>query len=585
MFLRLLKLFAIQNAMIRLSITVLKNMGSLSNIIILLAAGVLIVPLAERIKLGAIPGFLIAGVIIGPSVLGLISPNETIHHLSEFGVVFLLFVIGMELNPRQLWGMRHWVFGLGSLQIIYCGLAIGAILYWGLAFLGNPISTNAAIILGPTLALSSTAFVMPMLISKRALSKPYGQASFSILLMQDLAVVPLLALLSFLATPDADPGIEMLWAILEGFAILALVIVASRLFLQSALNHIAASNNSEMFTATTLLLVISMAAITEHIGLSMEMGAFLAGLLVADCRYKHQIMAEIHPFRGILLGLFFISMGLTLQLSVLVEKPLIIALGVITLLAVNFSLIYPLARLFKLDNFQALSTAFLLSQSGEFALVIFASALNNQLISSGLYQILVMTVFCTLVLTPLLAKIALELANKQNVEHAELPHGEHDNIILAGFGRVGERIGSMLSELNLQYIAVDSDVSIVKRASEDGLPVFYGDVRKPDIFRSLDITNDSTIIITINDFHAAEELVALLKAKVPRANVLVRGHNAKQCQNLIAMGADETVSENLQASLELTRLAFEYNGISADDYRETIRSFKSRYYEDIQQPE
>ena len=300
-------------------------MNSLSDIIIILAAGVIIVPLAERIKLGAIPGFLLVGLMLGPSALNLIQASETIHHLSEFGIVFLLFMIGMELNPHQLWGMRHWVFGLGSLQILICGLALGLLCYFGLPMLGQNINVNTALVLGPTLALSSTAFVMPMLIAKRALSQPYGQASFSILLMQDLAVVPILAMLSFIATPDVKPGINMLWAIAEGLAILIAVIFCSRLFLQTALNHIAASGNSEIFTATTLLLVISMAALTQSIGLSMEMGAFLAGLLVADCQYRHQITAEIQPFRGILLGLFFIAMGLTLDFRTFADEPVLIA--------------------------------------------------------------------------------------------------------------------------------------------------------------------------------------------------------------------------------------------------------------------
>ena len=556
-------------------------MNSLSTVIIILAAGVLIVPLAERIKLGAIPGFLLTGIIVGPSVFGLVEMSETIKHLSEFGVVFLLFVIGMELNPRQLWGMRHWVFGLGSLQIIYCGVAISALLFWGLPYLGTDISINAAIILGPTLALSSTAFVMPMLISRRALSKPYGQASFSILLMQDLSVVPLLALLSFFSTPDVKPGLDMLWAVLEGFGVLVIAIICSRLFLQNALKHVADSKNSEIFTATTLLLVISMAALTEYIGLSMEMGAFLAGLLVADSQYKHQIMAEIHPFRGILLGLFFISMGLTLDITTFLTAPVTIILGVISLLVINFSLIFPLAKLFKLETNQALATAFLLAQSGEFALVIFASALQHKLFGIDLYQQLVLIVFCTLLLTPLLAKIALYFSAKQAHIHADLPNGEHDNIILAGFGRVGERIGNILNNHGLQYIAVDSDVNIVKTASESGLPVFYGDVRKKDIFTCLDITNDSTVIITINDFHAAEELVSLLKSKVPRAYILVRGHNASQCQNLLAMGADDVVSENLQASLELAKLAFQNSNIKEEDYSETIEDFKKEYYDGI----
>jgi len=556
-------------------------MESITDIIILLTAGVLIVPIAERLRLGAIPGFLIAGTLIGPSVFGLIEQSSTIHHLSEFGVVFLLFMIGMELNPKQLWGMRHWVFGLGSLQIMIAGVLIGLLLYYLLPLLGLNISANAAIVLGPTLALSSTAFVMPMLISKRAMSKPYGQAAFSILLMQDLAVVPILALLSFMATPEVAPGLNMLWAILEGFAILVVVIFASRLFLQTTLNHIAASKNTEIFTATTLLLVISMAAMTKSIGLSMEMGAFLAGLLVADCQYRHQITAEIQPFRGILLGLFFISMGLTVDLSVLAQEPLIILVSLLCILAIKFSVIYPLAKLFKLNHFQSLGTAVLLAQSGEFALVILASALKLELVNNALYQPFVLMVFLSLLITPALVKLAMHFANQQAVFINDQPHHEHDNIILAGFGRVGERIGNLLSDHGIRYMAVDNDVETVKAAATEGQPVFYGDVRKPEIFKSLEITNDSTIIITINDFHAAEELVALLKAKVPGAYVVVRGHNAKQCQNLLALGANDVVSENLHASLELSRLIFENRELSADEYEPSISQFKKRYYNNI----
>ena len=557
-------------------------MDSITDIIILLGAGVLIVPIAERLKLGAIPGFLITGILLGPSVFALLENNGAIHHLSEFGVIFLLFVIGMELNPRQLWGMRHWVFGLGSLQILYCGTAISALLYYGLPLAGISISSNAAIVLGPTLALSSTAFVMPMLIEKRALSHSYGQASFSILLMQDLAVVPILALLSFLAVPDVSPGLNMLVAIGEGFAILAVVIFISRTVLQTVLNHIAASKNTEIFTATVLLLVISMAALTKHIGLSMEMGAFLAGLLLADCSFRHQIMAEIHPFRGILLGLFFISMGLTIDINSFFASPWLILAGTLILLTLKFSLIYPLTRLFKLKHHQGLATSFLLSQSGEFALVIFAAISKYQMMDDSLYQQLVLVVFLSLLVTPLLAKISSHFAMQKESMASEIPSMQHNPIILAGFGRVGERIGNILNSLGLDYIALDNDVNIVKAASDQGKPVFYGDARKPEIFNSLHIEENTTVIITINDFHAAEELVSLLKAKAPKAMVLVRGHNAKQCQNLVAMGADNVVSENLQASLELARLVFEHAGIKEDNYRPIIKQYKADYYQKVQ---
>lgn len=300
--------------------------GYLADLIVLLIAAVAVVPVCQALKLGAIPGFLLAGLIVGPSGLELISNQVEISHLAEIGIAFLLFVIGIELKPSRLWKMKRMVFGLGSLQVLITGSTLAAI-----AFYIFGVSFKAAAIIGPALALSSTAFVLQLLSEQQALKSSFGRTSFSILLLQDLAVVPLLALVSLLEMPNLTVGDDIGLALAEAIIILLFVILSGRYFLHPILHQIAQTKIPEVFTASAILIVLGVSMIAEHIGLSMAMGAFIAGMLMSDSSYKHQVVAEIKPFRGLLLGLFFMSMGMSLDLILLLEKPLL-SLGLVVLL-------------------------------------------------------------------------------------------------------------------------------------------------------------------------------------------------------------------------------------------------------------
>ncbi|MCF7970679.1 MAG: monovalent cation:proton antiporter-2 (CPA2) family protein [Methylococcaceae bacterium] len=555
------------------------NPSYLIDIIILLSAAVITVPIFQAIRLGAVPGFLVAGLMVGSSGLGLISNINQISYLAEIGVVLLLFVIGIELKPARLWLMRRSVFGLGSLQILITGTAL-----CGISYLFLDIPLRAAILIGPALALSSTAFVLQLLTEQKAISSAYGRTSFAVLLMQDLAVVPLLALLPLLASENQNIGINIGLALIESLAVLSLVILIGRYFLHPILHRVALAKNPEVFTASALLIVLGAAVILEHIGLSMAMGAFLAGLLISDSSYKHQVMAEIQPFRGLLLGLFFMSMGMAFNLSLLLENPEYCFTMVGVLIAIKAVILFPLAYLFDLTVKKSLAVALILSQSGEFALVLFSLANKSKLLSDALFQQLLLLVLLSMLVTPLLAHIAQRLVKSKDaleVQNSEqIPEG-NTPIVLAGFGRVGHRIGEILSLSGYAYVALDSDAAIVKKEHANGFPVFYGDVRNPEVLKSIGAGHAKVIVATVNDPEATEKLVASLCAAYPDMKIFVRGHSLTQCRELRSLGADGAVSEYVEVSIELARMALNNVGVSKQEQERVLGGFRKKYYAEI----
>ncbi len=521
----------------------------LIDIAILLAAAVVAIPIFRALKLGVVPGFLVAGVVVGPSGFGLIDNVSEIGQLAELGVALLLFVIGIELKPSRLWLMRRLVFGLGTLQVVITGTLIGAGAYF---LLGTSVA--AAIVIGPALALSSTAFVIQLLAEQKSLYSGYGRASLSILLLQDVAVVPLLALVPLLAMPQQTIGADFAIVAIETIAILLLVIVGGRYLLQPILHLVARTGSSEAFTALTVLLVLAAALLTEHLGLSLAMGAFIAGLLIADSPFRHQISAEIHPFRGLLLGLFFMSMGMSLQASLLLEQPFVTIAAVCALIGFKFIVLWPLARAFRLRTKSAAAVALVLAQSGEFGLVLFAYAYQAELLETALFQQLLLVVVLSMLATPLLAIVARHLASAR--VQTSIPHAEaapKAPIVLAGFGRVGRRVGQLLASADIPFVAVDGNASLVMQDRENGHPVFFGDARRPDVLRAVGAADADLVIVTLNDFEAAEDIVAALHSAYPDVSILVRGRDAEQCRRLQNLGASLAVSENLEASLDLAR--------------------------------
>ena len=555
----------------------------LTDIVILLITAVIIVPVFQALRLGAVPGFLVAGVLVGSSGLRLIDNVSEISALAEIGVVLLLFVIGIELKPTRLWLMRRFVFGLGSLQLLLTGL-----LLTGLSYLFG-LSMRAAILIGPALALSSTAFVLQLLTEKKALNSSYGRTVFAVLLLQDLAVVPLLALIPLLAMPELSVGKEIGFALLESLFVLIVVIAGGRHFLHPILHRVALSDSPEIFTASAVLIVLGTALITEHIGLSMALGSFIAGLLISDSSYRHQVMAEIHPFRGLLLGLFFMSMGMSLNLSYFLTNPGISLSILGSLVFFKVMMLWPLAYVFGLNGKTALAVALILGQSGEFAMVLFALANEAKLLSESDYQQLLLVVLLSMLVTPALAIASQYLLNshidkdKETIENIEAM--VQAPIVIAGFGRVGNRIGDILSIMGQSFVALDLDAKRVEEERANGHPVFYGDVRHPEVLRAAGASNANIMLITINDPEACEQLLVSLHKSRPDMKIFVRGHDLKQCRRLKELGASEAVSESIEASLELARVTLAEIGITESDQNLVLSNFRHSYRLQIHEPE
>ena len=555
------------------------NIEYLTDIIILLAAAVIAVPLFQSLGLGAIPGFLIAGIVLGPSGLGYIENYDEIRHLAELGVVLLLFVIGIKINPSRLWKMKKLVLGLGSLQILITGSVITLIVH---LFLDS--SWKISLLIGSALALSSTAFVIQLLTERKVLFTAYGKTSVAVLLLQDLAVVPLLAYVSLIATPELTIVEDVFFALAEALVILVLIIVTARYVLNPLLNMLVRFGSPEIFTASALLLVLGSALAMESIGLSMAMGAFIAGLLIADSSYRHQINAEIQPFRGLLLGLFFMTMGMSLSLDRFLDNPLVFLAIVIALMTVKFLTLWPLSYLFGLKGKVSISVALLLAQGGEFALVLFALAKGKGLLDEVLFQQLLIVVLLSMLATPALEKLAFRIfsASRKNVTsiHDVDTMTEQDSrpVILVGFGRMGRRIGCIMELMKVPYVAIDSDVSIVEREHAEGKSVYFGDAQQPEVLRAAGVADALLVIVSIDDFEATERVVSSLHSAFPDVHVFVRGHDLIKCRDLKAHGAHFTVSETLEASAELAHAALLYIGAEDSNIKLALKSFRSEYY-------
>jgi len=555
------------------------NLAYLTDIIILLTAAVIAVPLSRVAGLGTVPGFLIAGVAVGPSALGLINNAAEIAHLAELGVVLLLFVIGIELKPSRLWLMRRMVFGLGALQVVVTGALISAAAY----FLFG-VEPRSAILIGPALALSSTAFVLQLLSEQKMLVSEYGRTSVAVLLFQDLAVVPLLALASLLTVADLTIEEDIGLALFEALIILVLIILGGRYLLQPILQRVARYGSPEIFTASAVLLVLGTAVLMAQIGLSMAMGAFVAGLLVADSEFRHQVVAEIQPFRGLLLGLFFMSMGMSLELEQFFAKPLVSVGLVLMMMLTKAALLWPLANLFGHKGGTGLAIALLLAQSGEFALVLFAVAFDAALLNEGLFQQLLVVVVLSMLATPPIAGLAYRLAAARRGEPVGEEFAEEDvasaSIVIVGFGRVGRRVGQILEMRDVSYVAVDNEAGVVKREHSAGRSVFYGDARQPDVLKSLGVGEAGLVIVTIDDFRVTEQVVSSLHRTFPKLDILARGDDLQRCQRLQVQGARLAVSENLEASIALAHAALEK--VTGDDAENdaAIDRFRKAYYSD-----
>lgn len=560
----------------------------LTQTLILLGAAVLIVPVFQFLRLGTVLGFLAAGMFIGPGGLGLITEVEQIRGLAELGVVFLLFIIGIELKPARLWLMRRQVFGMGSVQVAATGLVLS------LALMGWGLQAPVAVLLGLGLALSSTAFVLQILTERHELGTVHGRAAFAILLLQDLAVVPLLALVPVLASPEISLGGDIGLAVAESLGGVVAVILVGRYLLRPALHQVALHGSQEIFLATGLLLVLGTAVVIEHAGMSMAMGAFLAGLLIADSEFRHQIMADIQPFRAILLGLFFMSVGMVVDPGVLLEAPGRILLLLLGLIAIKATVLWAVARLFGVGPLASRRAALLLAQSGEFGFVLFGAALHAGLFDPTLYQQAILVVALSMVVTPLLAarvgRREEAMAMEEGLESLDpsmhiAAIEDSPTVIIAGFGRMGQRIASLLRDAGVSYIAIEMRPNLVARGRQKGFAVYYGNAAQSDVLESAGVATAKLMVVAVDNADVVEFLVGEVHRLYPSLPIFARGHSHSRCEHLLTIGASGVASENLEASLQLSRFALKAAGVDEQQAELLLEEYRSHYYLSLNRPD
>ena len=546
--------------------------------VVFLLATVIAVPLSKRFRLGAVLGYLLAGVAIGPQLLGLVSDTEGVATISEFGVVLMLFVIGLELSPQRLWVMRRSVFGTGLLQVLASTLAIAAAAY----FLFG-LSGKAAAIVGGSLALSSTAFGLQILTERKEAGSAYGRQVFSILLFQDLAAIPLIAAVPLLASSTAK-HFDM-FGVLRTVAVILAVVIGGRYLLRPVFRFVAKADSTEVFTATALLVVTGVAWLMELAGVSATLGAFLAGMLLADSEYRHELESNIEPFKGLLLGLFFISVGMSMDLSLLLHQPLLIFGLVGALLLLKSLLLWPLGRwLAGLNRSDTLRLVVLLACGGEFAFVVLRQAADQQLISMGQRDALVLAITLTMAMTPLLVVLAAKALNV----HPRKPGREFDSIdaatprvIIAGFGRVGQIIARVLRAQGIPFVALEHSAEQVDVSRRFGtVDLFFGDPARPELLRAAQAATAEVFVLATDDPEANLRTARMVKRQYPHLKIIARARNRQHVFRLMDLGVDDPVRETFHSSLKMTRKTLEALGLSHELAVDRVERFR-RHDEDL----
>lgn len=536
-------------------------------ILYLLVAAVVAVLVFSRLGLGSVLGYLAAGAIIGPFGLALITDAENLRHIGEFGVVFLLFMIGIEMKPQRLWIMRNAVFGLGGSQVLITGLVLTALTY----FIAG-LTIEMSLVIGFGLALSSTAFGIQLLSERNELNSQYGRNSFAILLFQDLAVVPLMVLLPLLAAPQSGLSSSFGIAFVQGVGMLLAVLLIGRYAIGPIMHAIARLGNSDAFVALTLLLVLGISWMMELVGLSLAMGAFIAGVMLADSEYRHQVEADILPFRGLLLGVFFMSVGMSLNPSTIIDHLLIVTGVTVGLLAIKTLLIIVIARIWRLSTPTALRSGFLLSQSGEFGFVLFSLAISHQLLTPEIANVLVAIIVLTMIATPLMLFFGHQLAErfegKETLDQVPVLDESLKPVLIAGFGRVGQTVANMLIAADVPYLAIDADADCVAHARRQGYRVYYGSAARPEVLRSVGAENARLLVVTLDDAKAAEGLVRTARRMCPDVPVHVRARDWDIVDLFVELGVSHAMPETVESSLRLGAAALEAAGVDPERRRE-----------------
>ena len=546
-------------------------MNLAGQIAVFLAATVIAVPLFRRFKLSSVLGYLAAGMVIGPWGLGLFDDVESVLHLAEFGVVLLLFVIGLELQPSRLWVLRHSVFGAGAAQVALTTAVLAA------AIIALGTSWATALVIAFALSLSSTALVLQVLAERGELTARHGRASFAILLFQDLAIMPALVLLPLLAG-QADTRVD--WrAIALPVAAIFVVVVAGRFLLRPLLRIVAATRVQEAFTAAALLVVVGTALLFESAGLSMALGAFIAGVLLADSEYRHELEADIEPFKGLLLGLFFIAVGMTANLDVLVDRPLVIVGLTLGYLVLKALAVWLGARLTRHDQPTAWRMAVSLAGGGEFAFVLFSLAAADGLLPRATVDLLVLVVTLSMVLSPLLIGAADRLARRLRPPSTPPAYDriepEEPRVLIAGFGRFGQIVARVLRARQIRFTALEVSQAQVDFVRRFGNKLYYGDASRLEMLRAAGAEHAQLLVLAIDDVEASVRAAELARRHFPRLRVLARARNRQHAFRLMEAGVSDIWRETLASSLEVAEAALVALGTPRDAAASQVRKFRA----------
>ena len=520
--------------------------------VFLLGAALVFVLLFRRLGLGAVLGYLVGGILIGPQVLGLVGDANTILGFAEIGIILLLFLVGLELSPSRLWRMRRDIFALGAAQVVLCGLALFALI---LALMG--FTWQAALVIGLPLGLSSTAQVLPLLQSQGRLKTEFGQKSFSILLFQDLSIVPLLTIVAALSRAPVEAGTPQGFQLVLNAAIgIAVLIAAGKYVLNPLLALVGRVSERELFVIVGLFAVCASAALMEYLGLSPALGAFIAGVMLAESPYRHELEADVDPFRSILLGLFFLAVGMMLDLGVVAANPLLIIGLAAALVAVKAVVIYTLARLFGLDNSPAVIMALLLSQGGEFGFVLFSAAEGALLIDPAASSLFGAVVTLSMATTPFLMLIAGRLARRRTESEAELDDPEASpvtSVIVVGHGRFGQTTSQIIQASGREVTLIDIKPDVINLSNEFGRKVFYGDGTRVDLLRRAGAAEASAILFCMDDRGLDADALVPIQETFPKTKLFVRAYDRRQSLALQRAKGVKIRREVLESAICLAR--------------------------------
>lgn len=541
---------------------------------ILLGFALVFVLVFRRLGLGATLGYLLAGAVVGPQVLRLVGDAEQKLGIAELGITLLLFLVGLELNPSRLWKMKRDILGLGLLQVTACGMAIA-----GLILLTTEFSWEAALALGMPLALSSTAQVLPMLQSSGRLRTPFGERAFAILLFQDLSIIPMITIITAMSRNPADAGGPPGWLmVIYTLAAIAGLIAAGRYLIRPLFRLIGNLGEREMFVVAALFTVMASAAVMELLGLSTALGAFVAGVMLADSPYRHELEADVEPFRSILLGLFFLAVGMMLNLHAIAERPLFVAGMAAGLIAVKAAIIFGIGRVFGMPWRGALALGLLLSQGGEFGFVLFAQAQNALLIAPDAASLFGAVVTLSMATTPFLMMATAGF--RREAENApagtrEGPQPDGANAVVVGFGRFGQGVTQMLLASNIPVTMVDTDIEMIDVAATFGAKVYFGDGTRLDLLRQAGAADAEMIFFCMDGDQVSPELVEAVHEAFPRAAVYVRAYDRRALIRLRGSPVNAVVREVMESAVKMARVALADAGLSPEEIARAEDMFRA----------